>query len=130
MKMLDEEGRIVYSTCSMNPVENEAVVAAALKSDPGKQYPGVHSRMTRLHAYKSPIEYELIDVSSRLPALVRRPGLHTWKPTVDKFIDTSFATYEAFIGSLSEERKAETKMLENHWPPTKEEAESLRLERW
>ena len=118
----------MYSTCSMNPVENEAVIAAALQSNLGKHLTSPNSITASLFA--THIEYELLDISSRLPALIRRPGLYTWKPTVDKAIHTFFATYEAFMECLSEEKKMETKMFKSHWPPTKEEVEKLQLEKW
>ncbi|KAK3211261.1 hypothetical protein Dsin_015967 [Dipteronia sinensis] len=59
ISLLKVGGRIVYSTCSMNPVENEAVVAEILRKCQGS--------------------VELLDVSSELPQLVRRPGLRKWK---------------------------------------------------
>ncbi|KAI9320764.1 S-adenosyl-L-methionine-dependent methyltransferase [Dichotomocladium elegans] len=52
-------GRIVYSTCSFNPVENEAVVAEVLRLTDGA--------------------LELQDVSDKLEGLKRKPGLSTWK---------------------------------------------------
>ncbi|XP_027179876.1 tRNA (cytosine(34)-C(5))-methyltransferase-like [Coffea eugenioides] len=59
LSLLKVGGRMVYSTCSMNPIENEAVVAEILRRCKGS--------------------VELVDVSSELPQLVRRPGLKKWK---------------------------------------------------
>jgi len=49
---------LVYSTCSLNPVEDEAVVGEILRECQGS--------------------VELLDVSSELPELKRRPGLTSW----------------------------------------------------
>ncbi|RZR99145.1 hypothetical protein BHM03_00028637, partial [Ensete ventricosum] len=57
--LLKVGGKMVYSTCSMNPVENEAVVAEVLRRSRGS--------------------VELLNVSNELAELVRRPGLKTWK---------------------------------------------------
>ncbi|XP_067858013.1 RNA cytosine C(5)-methyltransferase NSUN2 [Heptranchias perlo] len=59
VEQLTVGGRMVYSTCSLNPIENEAVIAAILEKSEGT--------------------LELIDVSSELPGLKRMPGLSSWK---------------------------------------------------
>lgn len=61
LQMLKKGGRMVYSTCSMNPVENEAVVAAAIEACGGNS------------------KVKLVDCSDHLPNLKRKPGLNSWK---------------------------------------------------
>ncbi|XP_061344392.1 uncharacterized protein LOC133290324 [Gastrolobium bilobum] len=59
ISLLKIGGRMVYSTCSMNPIENEAVIAEVLQRCGGS--------------------VKLLDVSSELPQLIRRSGLKRWK---------------------------------------------------
>ncbi|KKK18038.1 hypothetical protein ARAM_000766 [Aspergillus rambellii] len=61
LQMLKVGGRVVYSTCSMNPLENEAVVASAIERCGGLE--NVH----------------IIDCSNELPGLKRASGLRSWK---------------------------------------------------
>ncbi|KAK3491706.1 S-adenosyl-L-methionine-dependent methyltransferase [Neurospora crassa] len=61
LQMLKPGGRMVYSTCSMNPVENESVVAAAIERCGG------------------PDKIEIVDCADQLPLLQRKPGMRKWK---------------------------------------------------
>lgn len=65
LQLLKVGGRVVYSTCSMNPVENESVVASAVERCGGTA------------------NVDILDCSNQLPDLVRRPGMKTWR-IIDK----------------------------------------------
>eukprot|EP00873_Tetraselmis_striata_P004597 jgi/Tetstr1/424861/TSEL_001491.t1 len=77
LEITREGGRVVYSTCTFNPIENEAVVAAALSSL--SEGPGscvlldAHAEMARLQR-----EEGLSEEERRSPRLVLRPGLRRW----------------------------------------------------
>ncbi|XP_007114447.2 RNA cytosine C(5)-methyltransferase NSUN2-like [Physeter macrocephalus] len=58
-EQLVEGGRMVYSTCSLNPIEDEAVIASLLEKSEGA--------------------LELADMTSELPGLKWMPGLTQWK---------------------------------------------------
>lgn len=57
--LLQVGGLMVYSTCSLNPIEDEAVVSALLTESEGT--------------------LELVDHRHLVPGLKVRPGLHTWQ---------------------------------------------------
>jgi multisite-specific tRNA:(cytosine-C5)-methyltransferase len=70
----------------------------------------------------------LIDASSSFPELVRRPGVTTWKPTVDRTI-TFFDSLDDYVDSLPDERQKNShKMMRSHWPPSN--VDELNLSRW
>eukprot|EP00735_Rhodelphis_limneticus_P004426 TRINITY_DN16011_c0_g1::TRINITY_DN16011_c0_g1_i1::g.3717::m.3717 TRINITY_DN16011_c0_g1::TRINITY_DN16011_c0_g1_i1::g.3717 ORF type:complete len:790 (+),score=214.91,sp/Q28E61/NSUN2_XENTR/35.12/5e-127,Nol1_Nop2_Fmu/PF01189.12/1.1e-13,Nol1_Nop2_Fmu/PF01189.12/3e-15,Nol1_Nop2_Fmu/PF01189.12/18,Cas_Cmr5/PF09701.5/1.2e-06,FtsJ/PF01728.14/0.0058 TRINITY_DN16011_c0_g1_i1:41-2371(+) len=59
LELLKVGGMMVYSTCSLNPMEDESVVAELLRRSGGA--------------------VEVVDVSHLHPNLRRRPGMLTWK---------------------------------------------------
>jgi 16S rRNA C967 or C1407 C5-methylase (RsmB/RsmF family) len=74
LQLVKVGGVVCYSTCSMNPIEDEAVVAAALRgrteSTCGSDGGGVSGCAM----------YELLDwPNNSLPGLVLRPGVSDWK---------------------------------------------------
>lgn len=85
-QVLKTGGTMVYSTCTMNPIENEAVVAELLRLLPGA--------------------IELVDCSDKLHGLLRRPGLSKWVvfdkdgtklDTVDSNVDTRSAVRRVLL---------------------------------
>jgi len=101
-QLLAEGGRLVVSTCSFHPVENEAVVAELLRLCGDS--------------------LELIDVSDELPALQRKPGMTDWK-MMDREGNWLPDSYEAISADHKKNFKA------SMWPPTADEVATMNLHR-
>lgn len=99
-ELLAAGGLMVYSTCSLNPIEDEAVVAELLRRTRGA--------------------LRLVDVAERLPLLKRVPGLASWR------VRDRERWYEAWDGP--EGGHAGYKLAPSMFPPADPENE-LHLER-
>ena len=99
VRLLKVGGRLVYSTCSLNPLEDEAVVAALLRRGKGS--------------------LKLVDVSEKLPGLKRRPGMRTWH------VGDVFGWHETPNGDGRRQRN----VCETMWPPSGKAASEMRLDR-
>lgn len=110
LQMLKVGGRVVYSTCSMNPVENEAVVASAIARCGGLE------------------KVELVDSSDRLPQLKRHPGLREWS-VMDKK-GSLWKDWSEVQEHTAEAGEAEAlaRLAESMFPP-KGESSEIPLER-
>ena len=100
-------GLVAYSTCSLNPLENESVVAELLVRCGGA--------------------LELVDCSDRLPELVRAQGLSTWSVLDDNMRE--HPTHEALKACTALPKAIRGKFMPSMWPPPTKVAKGLRLER-
>ncbi|CAK3765331.1 S-adenosyl-L-methionine-dependent methyltransferase [Lecanosticta acicola] len=99
LQMLKVGGRVVYSTCSMNPVEDEAVIASAIERCGGVD------------------KVKLVDCSDMLPGLVRSPGLTDWK-----VMARGGEIYESWAEARQfEEAKEGSRIVPGMFPPEPEE---------
>uniref|UniRef100_A0A8W8K335 tRNA (cytosine(34)-C(5))-methyltransferase n=1 Tax=Magallana gigas TaxID=29159 RepID=A0A8W8K335_MAGGI len=100
LDLLEVGGRLVYSTCSLNPVEDEAVIAGMLQKCEGT--------------------VELVDVSEEIKNLKYTPGLSYWK-LMTKDGSQFFDSYESVTNY--------THFQPSMFAPSKEESEKLNLHR-
>eukprot|EP00092_Neocalanus_flemingeri_P031009 GFUD01033681.1.p1 GENE.GFUD01033681.1~~GFUD01033681.1.p1 ORF type:complete len:651 (+),score=200.56 GFUD01033681.1:172-1953(+) len=101
LELLKEGGTMAYSSCSINQVENEAVVARLLLEAEGN--------------------LELVDMSGKFPGLEWLPGLSDWK-----VIDTHMKQYSNFEDVPPNLR---SQLRREMFPPDSSTGQSLMLER-
>ncbi|KAL8280323.1 hypothetical protein RQP46_007240 [Phenoliferia psychrophenolica] len=103
--LLKPGGRLVYSTCSMNPVENEAVVSALLDACP---------------------DMSIVPVPDLLPKLKRRPGLTTWTVLTNALVPAPHPDDGPATSVGSDDKKGQKKTwARTLWPNGKEQERGL-----
>ncbi|KAK6331431.1 hypothetical protein TWF730_004513 [Orbilia blumenaviensis] len=100
LQLLKVGGRLVYSTCSLNPIENESVVHAAIERCGG------------------PNVVEIVDVSDRLPGLVRRSGMKNWK-----VMDKDGTWFEKWEDVLEKGEPYTDRLTRGMFPPEDQDSE-------
>ncbi|GFR76678.1 tRNA (cytosine(34)-C(5))-methyltransferase, partial [Elysia marginata] len=100
-QLLEVGGRLVYSTCSLNPAEDEAVISDLLRSSDGAM--------------------ELVEVADQLPGLKFTRGLSHWR------VMTKAGEWLDNKDKIPPHLKTQYK--ESIYPPTPEEAAKYHLER-
>jgi hypothetical protein len=108
LALLKVGGLLCYSTCSLNPLENEAVVAALLKRCAGA--------------------VEIVDCSRELPELHRAPGLTSWTVMDDALQEHE--SHAALQRSTALPVALKRRFVPSLWPPDPKEAKrKLHLDR-
>eukprot|EP00494_Astrolonche_serrata_P029521 UN29788 len=102
VQLLKPGGYLVYSTCTFNPIENEATIAQILRENKDT--------------------LKLVDCKDKLVNLIREPGISTWKVQ-----DPLSKVYYTDVTDVPKDRlKLHQRSM---FPPTKEEQEYMKLRR-
>ena len=92
-----------YSTCSLNPIENTAVVAELIRNAQGA--------------------VEILDVTKILPKIKYEPGHQTWKVMVSK----GDRIFQHWKDVPEDDAKLQNCLTKSMFPPSSEEAKKLGL---